>query len=54
MQKGDEQGYFAFGGSTVMTFFEPGRVQLAQDIVDNTANCVETFARVGDVLGNIC
>ena len=53
VQKGDEQGYFAFGGSTIMTFFEPGRVQLAEDIVRNTENCVETFARQGDVLGSI-
>ena len=51
VKKGDEQGYFAFGGSTIMTFFEPGRVKLADDILNNTANCVETFARQGDVLG---
>ncbi len=48
---GEEQGYFAFGGSTVMTFFEPGRVQLAEDLLRNTANCVETYARQGDVMG---
>ncbi len=51
---GAEQGYFAFGGSTVMTFFEPGRVQLTQDILENTARCVETYARQGDVLGTRC
>ncbi len=48
---GAEQGYFAFGGSTVMTFFEPGRVQLAQDLISNTADCVETYARQGDSMG---
>ncbi len=48
---GDEQGYFAFGGSTVMTFFEPGRVQLAEDLLRNTADCVETYARQGDSMG---
>ena len=50
---GDEQGYFAFGGSTVMTFFEPGRIQLADDILRNTAECRETFARQGDLLGTV-
>ena len=50
---GDEQGYFAFGGSTVMTFFEPGRIQLADDILRNTADCRETFARQGDLLGTV-
>ena len=49
--KAQEQGYFAFGGSTVMTFFLPGRIRLAQDILDNTANCLETYAHMGDVLG---
>ncbi len=51
---GAEQGYFAFGGSTVMTFFEPGRVQLAADLLANTANCVETYARQGDSMGSRC
>ncbi len=51
VQKGDEQGYFAFGGSTVMCFFLPNRVKIAQDLLDNTANGMETFARQGDVLG---
>lgn len=51
VDKGDEHGYFGFGGSTVMTFFEPGKVKLADDILTNTANCIETFARMGDVLG---
>ena len=51
--KGDEHGYFGFGGSTVMTFFEPGRVKLAEDIAANTANCIETFARMGDTLGTV-
>ena len=51
--KGDEQGYFAFGGSTIITFYEPGRVQLAEDILRNTANCTETYARQGDLLGTL-
>ncbi len=51
---GEEQGYFAFGGSTVITFFEPGRVQLAEDLLANTANCVETYARQGDSMGTRC
>ncbi len=54
LDMGDEQGYFAFGGSTVMTFFEPGRVQLAVDLLENTANCVETYARQGDSMGTRC
>ena len=51
--KAQEQGFFAFGGSTVMTFFLPGRVQLAEDILQNSANCVETYAHMGDVMGRM-
>lgn len=53
VDKGAEQGYFAFGGSTVMTFFEPGRVHLSDDLLEHSAQCVETYARQGDILGQI-
>ena len=53
VDKAQEQGYFAFGGSTVMTFFEPGRIQLAEDIAEHSAACVETYAHMGDVLGSV-
>jgi phosphatidylserine decarboxylase len=50
VKKGDEKGYFQFGGSSTITIFEPGRVQLAPDLVANTAQCRELYARVGDVM----
>lgn len=53
IEKGAEQGYFAFGGSTVMTFFEPGTITLAEDIVRNTAQQMETYAKQGDLLGYV-
>lgn len=51
VQKGDEKGYFAFGGSTVITLFEPGRIRLAQDLLDCTARQQELYARVGSCMG---
>ena len=48
--KGDEIGYFAFGGSCVATIFEKGRVQLAEDLVSHSANSTEVYAKMGDVL----
>lgn len=54
VEKGAEHGYFAFGGSTVMTFFEPERVKIAPDLLENTAHGFETFARCSDLLGTIC
>ncbi len=48
--KGQEKGFFMFGGSAVMTFFEPGRAVLAKDILQNTRNQRETYARMGDAM----
>lgn len=51
VEKGAQKGWFEFGGSAVMTFFEPGRVALADDLVRHSAEQRETYARMGDVLG---
>jgi phosphatidylserine decarboxylase len=51
IQKGEEKGYFAFGGSSTLTLFEPGRIRLAQDLLENSARQVELYARVGSPLG---
>lgn len=51
VEKGDEQGYFAFGGSTVMCFFLPERIKLADDLVEKTREGIELFARQGDCMG---
>lgn len=45
---GDEKGYFRFGGSCVITLFEPGRVTLAEDLLAAAAEGRELYARVGD------
>ena len=54
VQKGEEMGYFSFGGSTIMCFFEPGRVQFAPDLLEQTSLGRELYARQGDTLGTPC
>ena len=51
VQKGAEKGYFKFGGSSTITLFEPGRVRLAEDLIEQTAQHRELYARMGDHLG---
>ena len=51
--KGEEKGYFKFGGSCVITLFEPGRIQLDQDLVDNSSRQLETYAKMGERLGAV-
>lgn len=50
-EKGDELGYFRFGGSFVATLFEPGKIELAKDLVKQSANGRETYAQMGTALG---
>lgn len=52
--KGAEKGCFEFGGSMTLLLFEPGRVQLADDLLEHSAQQRELYARVGDRLGAIC
>ena len=49
--KAQEKGYFAFGGSSTITIFEPGKVALAADLLGNSANQTELYARIGSELG---
>lgn len=51
--KGARKGWFEFGGSTVMSFFEPGKVSLADDLLENTGQGIELYARCGDRMGTI-
>jgi phosphatidylserine decarboxylase len=51
VQKGDEKGYFRFGGSSILLLFEPDRVRLAEDLVEQSRQHCELYARIGDRLG---
>lgn len=51
VKKGEEKGYFAFGGSATFTIFEPGRVKLADDLLEQSAQQRELYAKVGDCMG---
>ncbi len=52
-EKGAEKGYFQFGGSTILTLFEKGRVRLAGDLTEQTRRGRELYARMGDVMGSL-
>lgn len=51
MAKGAEKGLFAFGGSCVITLFQANRIRFAPDLVEQSAQHVELYARMGDALG---
>jgi phosphatidylserine decarboxylase len=47
-ERGDEKGYFLFGGSTVIVLGQPGAWKPDQDILDQTAQRRETYIQLGD------
>lgn len=51
VKRGDELGYFAYGGSTVAVLFEPGRVLFDEDLVLSSLDAVETLVKVGEKVG---
>lgn len=51
--KGDERGYFRFGGSWMATLFEPGKVRLADDLTSATAEGLELLARFGTPMARL-
>ena len=51
VEKGSEKGYFAFGGSSIVTLFEPDRVHLAQDLLEQSSRQTELYARIGTLMG---
>jgi phosphatidylserine decarboxylase len=48
--KGAEKGFFAFGGSSTITIFEPGRVELAPDLLEHSAQQTEIYALMGTAM----
>ncbi len=46
--KGEEKGYFKFGGSTVVLLFEKNKIHIDKDLLINTAKGYETTVRMGE------
>lgn len=52
-QKGAEKGTFKFGGSCVITVFQPEKITFAADLVEHSAEQREVYAKMGDTLGRV-
>lgn len=51
VEKGDEKGYFSFGGSCVVLLFERNRIEFQQDLIENSSRYLETRGLFGTPLG---
>ncbi|WP_350342744.1 phosphatidylserine decarboxylase [Proteinivorax tanatarense] len=51
VSRGEEKGYFKFGGSTVILFFKKGKLVVDKDILRNSSRHLETSVRLGEKIG---
>ena len=51
VRRGEEKGYFEFGGSTIILLLRKDAVILRSDLLRHTADGYETQVRLGDALG---
>ena len=51
VKKGSEKGYFAFGGSSTLLLFEKDAIRIEGDLIRQTENGLELYAKIGDRLG---
>jgi len=53
VRKGQEKGYFEFGGSCLVLLFEPNKIEFDADVVSNTCKGFETLCLMGSSLGGL-
>src|SRR3970040_2209185 len=51
VNKGEEKGYFKFGGSTVVLLFEKSKIHSDEDLLINTSKGYETTVKMGERIG---
>eukprot|EP00026_Physarum_polycephalum_P006051 Phypoly_transcript_06091.p1 GENE.Phypoly_transcript_06091~~Phypoly_transcript_06091.p1 ORF type:complete len:515 (+),score=90.29 Phypoly_transcript_06091:274-1818(+) len=52
-KKGDEHGYFAFGGSTILLLFEPNKIVFKKSLLINSCKPIETLVKMGNKIGEM-
>jgi phosphatidylserine decarboxylase len=51
VDRGQEKGYFQFGGSTLVLLFEPGMIAFDDDLVEDSRRGIEVHVRAGSGIG---
>lgn len=51
IEKGEEVGFFEFGGSSIVVAFEPGRIQFDADLKEASSQLIEMDVEVGMRMG---
>lgn len=53
LEKGEEMGYFQYGGSTVIVIFPKDTIKWDDDILDHSKQSVETKVNMGEHIGQL-
>jgi len=51
VEKGEEKGYFSFGGSCVTTIFKRGAIRFDDDLLEHASQGREVYAKMGERCG---
>ncbi|KAG0087816.1 hypothetical protein BGZ93_006767 [Podila epicladia] len=51
VERMDEHGYFAFGGSTIVILFEPHSIKFDEDLIQSSKEQIEMLVKVGMRIG---
>ena len=51
IRRGEEKGYFCFGGSTIVLLFKEGAVNIPQEVFDATSEGKEAIVKYGEPIG---
>jgi phosphatidylserine decarboxylase len=52
LPKGAEKGFFKFGGSTTILFFQPHQIQFDSDLIEKSSHGIETLVRMGEQIAS--
>lgn len=53
VQRGQEKGFFQFGGSTVVLLTKADKVKVDKDILENSKDGIETIVKYGEKIGSL-
>ena len=51
VRRGQEKGFFQYGGSTLVLLVKPNTVQIDADILENSSLGIETIVQYGEKIG---
>ena len=50
--RGDEKGFFEYGGSTIIVLVKKDKIKLRKELIENSLRSIETPVKMGEVIGS--